>query len=91
MSRLTKLGSLRLVYTIVDLKRDYFLKYFIFPRASWFGAMGSVIERFGATFGDAHGSRVTRILLAGAHERNPLVAHQLWGCLLTLCYSVPVC
>ncbi|XP_063823894.1 uncharacterized protein LOC135073691 [Ostrinia nubilalis] len=51
--------------------------------------MSSVIERFGDSLGAGVGARATRVLLAAAHERQPIVAHQLWGCLLALMYSVP--
>ncbi|XP_063619146.1 E3 ubiquitin-protein ligase listerin [Cydia splendana] len=48
-------------------------------RASWFGALGRIIARYGDTFGAAHGSRTAKLLLGA-----PSTLAQQWCCLLVL-------
>ncbi|XP_063360620.1 E3 ubiquitin-protein ligase listerin [Cydia amplana] len=48
-------------------------------RASWFGALGRIIGRYGDTFGAAHGSRTAKLLLGA-----PSTLAQQWCCLLVL-------
>ncbi|KAG7307692.1 hypothetical protein JYU34_006256 [Plutella xylostella] len=47
-------------------------------RASFFSALGCILERFPCEFGAAHGRRTLRLLLQASRERAP------WTCLLQL-------